>query len=167
MKVNLPSGAWMDVERPKVLRSGHLRIASMALTTIDDKARIGTRLVEITDAAMAIAVQDWSCTGSDDKVLPVPSQDMLSLEDMDPLDFVMLRNHEDVQWIRNELMDIYTKSVTPDDVDNPESPTEPSAASGPGSRADESLPARTAGRAGTKPRRTSGSPSAGAGPRSK
>lgn len=166
MKITFPSGAWADLLPPDQMRSRHIRMMTRSVSGFDEQ-RIGSRLVDMTDGAAAILVQDWSCVGGDGEVLPLPSADLGSLEDMDVGDYLMLINHDFVAEVQKKFTELMTQRVSPDDFADPDSPTEPSAASGPGSRAAKSLPAKTAGRAGTKPKATSGSPSAGAGRRSK
>lgn len=166
MHIDLPSGANAELLAPDQLRSRHVRMATRALSNLGD-ARIGERLVDLNDAAAAIVVTGWSCTGSDGNVLPLPSTDLEVLEDMDPRDYLVLINHEYVGAVRNNVMALMSERVDPSDHADPASPTGPSAESGHGLREIESRPAKTSGRNGTKPRSTSGSPNAGAGPRSK
>lgn len=166
MKIDLPSGAHAELLAPEHLRSRHIRIVTRAISTLSD-ARIGSTLVDLNDAATAIIVTDWSCTGSDGKVLALPSADLTVLEDMDPDDYLVLINHEYVGKVRDRVTGLMSERVDPSDHADPASPTEPSAESGHGLREIESRPAKTSAPRGTKSKATSGSPSAGAGPRSK
>lgn len=166
MRIELPSGAWAELLAPDQLRSKHVRIATRALSQLGD-ARIGSRLVDLNDAAIAIIVTAWSATGSDGKVLALPGADLEVLEDMDPGDYLMLLNHAFVGEVRDRVFDLMSERVDPSDHADPASPTGPSAESGPGLREIESRPVGTSGPASTKRRSTSGSPNGGAGPQHK
>jgi hypothetical protein len=163
MHVELPSGATAELFTG-ALRSGHMRLMSRSITGASLES-VGALLTDNMSGALCIAVTAWTCTGSDGKVLAVPSEDRAVLDDVDPEDYLFLANHDVVTEITKRVGALSRIAVTPDDYEDPASPTEPSDESGPVSRAEPSPPARSAARAGTKRRTTSGTPSAGAGPR--
>jgi hypothetical protein len=167
MKIDLPSGAVVDLLRPDQMRSKHIRLMTKSVSDLGDGRRVGAKLVDLNDGVAAILVQDWNCTGSDGEILPIPSVDLDSLDDMDPDDYLILINHEYVGQVQKKIFALMGERDNPDDHADPESPSGPSGESGLALRAAPSPPKKTAARAGTKRSRTSGSPSAGAGPRSK
>jgi len=165
MKIDLPSGAWADLLPPDKLKAKHQRAVMRAVTSRDQ--RQGGMAVDITDGVIAILVQDWNVTGDDGELLPLPSELFDSIDELTIDDYETLLGHEYVTQVATRLMELRGEKVTPDDYDNPESPSVPSAGSGPGSRAALSPSTGTSGPGGTTRKSTSRSRSAGAGPRKK
>lgn len=174
MKIDLPSGAWADLLAPDKLKAKHQRSVMRAITS--QEQREGGLAVDITDGVIAILVQDWNVTGEKQDpqtgevttvLLPLPSEDFASLDELTIDDYETLLGHEYVKQVATKLMRLRAEKVTPDDYDDPDSPSGPSAGSGPGSRAELSPSTRTAGPGGTKRATTSRSRSAGAGPHKK
>jgi hypothetical protein len=162
MKITLPSGAEAELMPPDKLRAKHMRIMTRAISNAGAQ-RAGAMVVDFTDGAIAIVVQEWTCTDGDDKPLPVPSADWNSLDEMDPFDYLALLNHDFVTEVTKKVAALNAERENPDDYADPASPTAPSDASGPVSRVELSLPASTGAPAGMTPLTISGSPSAGAG----
>lgn len=167
MRIDLPSGAYAELMAPDSLRSKHVRIMTRAISKASMDRRDGDVIIDTTDGSIAVIVQEWSCVGADGKPLPLPSADMAVLDDMDPFDYYALLNHDFVTQVTAKFTKLQSERVDPSDHADPASPTEPSAESGHGLREIESRPAKTSSPRGTKSKATSGSPSAGAGPRSK
>jgi hypothetical protein len=167
MKIDLPSGAWMDLLRPDTMRSKHIRQMTKSVSDLGDGRRVGANIVDLNDGVAAILVQDWNCTGSDGEVLPIPSEDLESLDDMDPDDYLILINHEWIGVVQQKIFTLMGERVTPDDHADPDSPSAPSVESGLALRAAPSPRKKTAAPAGTKRRATSGGPRGTAGPLSK
>lgn len=165
MKIGLPSGAWADLLTPDKLRSRHLRLANRAVTAMDQ--RQGGWLLDMIDGCVAILVQEWSCVDDDGNTLPIPSADLNSLDELTIEDYETLVGHRFVKEINERIIRVRSERVTPDDVEDPDSPTVPSAESGPGSGEEPSPQRTTAALNGTKPSRTSRSRSGGAGHRTK
>jgi hypothetical protein len=165
MKIDLPSGAWADLLAPDKLKSKHLRIVNRAVTKMEQ--RDGGWLLDMIDGAVAIMVQEWSCTDDDGNVLPVPSVNLKSLDELSIEDYETLLQHEFVQEINNRIMKVRSERISPDDVEDPDSPTVPSAESGPGLGEEPSPQKTIVVLNGTKPRSTSRSPKGGTGHRTK
>jgi hypothetical protein len=165
-KMVLPSGEWALLLSPDQLRGRHVRMMTRAISDMGPQ-RQGAVVVDWTDGAVAIAVQEWSCTGPDGQLLPVPSADLASLDEMDGLDYLDLINHRYVTEVRAKLLKLSGERATPDDHEDPASPTAPSGGSGPALRAELSPPDETTGPSGTKSRPSSGSRTGGAGGRKK
>ncbi|HZP55034.1 hypothetical protein [Actinocrinis sp.] len=163
MKIDLPSGAWADLLAPDKLKAKHQRAVMRAVTAQDQ--REGGMAVDLTDGVIAIIIQDWNVTGDNGELLPLPSEKFASLDELTIEDYETLLGHEYVVQVATRLMKLRGERVSPDDWDDPESPSVPSAASGPGSRAERSPSTRTSARSGTKTKSTPGSRSAGAGRR--
>lgn len=175
MKIDLPSGAWADLLTPDKLRAKHYRMAMRAVSDMG-KQRAGALAIDMTDGAIAIMVQDWNVTveRTDEESgqvtlepLPVPSEDFDSIDELEIEDYDKILSHPFVRQIVERLNQLRGEKVTPDDYDDPSSPSAPSSASGPGSRAAASPRTGTSTPSGTTRRSTSGSRSGGAGRRSK
>lgn len=166
MWIELPSGAKADLLEPETLRSKHTRAITRCVSNIGDQ-RIGELVMDLSDGVLAVVVQDWTCTGSDGEVLPIPSADLNSLDDLDSRDYDVLLNHDVTAEVTRRYMTLRTERVSPDDHADPDSPTAPSDASGPALRAATSPRTKTAGPSGTTRRSTSRSLTAGTTPPSK
>jgi hypothetical protein len=163
MKIDLPSGAWADLLAPDKLKAKHMRAVMRAVTNQDQ--REGGMAVDLTDGVIAIIVQDWNVAGDDGELLPLPSEKFSSIEELSYEDYETLLGHEYVALVASRLMKLRAERVSPDDYENPESPSAPSSESGPGSRAAASPRTGTSAPSGTRTRSTPGSRSAGAGRR--
>lgn len=166
MKIDLPSGAWADLLTPDKLKAKHHRTAIRAVSNVEN-TRQGGMAVDMLDGALAIVVQDWDVPGEDGQILPIPSVDFDSIGEMEVEDYEALLAHPFVTQIVKRLQELRGEKVTPDDHDDPSSPSEPSNGSGPGPRAKTSLKAGTSAPSGTTKRSTSGSRTGGAGRQSK
>jgi hypothetical protein len=165
VKIALPSGAWADLLTPDKLKSKHVRLANRAVTKMEQ--RDGGWLLDMIDGCVAIMVQEWSCVDDDGNTLPVPSVNLKSLDELSIEDYETLIGHDFVSEINTRIMKMRAEKITPDDVENPDSPTVPSVESGLDSGAEPS-PRKTTGTVnGTKPRSMSRSRKDGAGPRTK
>lgn len=163
MKIDLPSGAWADLLAPGKLKAKHQRAVMRAITS--QEQREGGFAVDLTDGVIAVIVQDWNAAGDDGGLLPLPSEQFSSIDELSIEDYETLLNHEYVQQVATRLMQLRTEKVSPDDYDDAASPSEPSAESGPGLRAAASRSTKTSARSGTKTRSTPGSRSATTGRR--
>lgn len=175
MKIDLPSGAWADLLTPDKLRAKHYRMAMRAISAMG-KQRAGAAAIDMTDGAIAIMVQDWNITveRKDEESgqvtvepLPVPSEDFDSIDELEIEDYDKILAHPFVRQIVERLNELRGERVSPDDYDDPASPSVPSSESGPASRAQASPRTGTSTRSGTTKRPTSGSRSGGAGRRTK
>lgn len=163
MKITLPSGAWADLLAPDRLKAKHQRAVMRAIT--NQEQRQGGMAVDLTDGVIAILVQDWNAADDDGELLPLPSEQLDSLGELTIEDYETLLGHEYVVQVASRLMQLRSERVSPDDYDDPASPSEPSAESGPGSRAAASRSTTTSSPSGTKTRSTSASRSGGTGRR--
>jgi hypothetical protein len=159
MKIDLPSGACADLLAPDKLKAKHQRAVMRAITNQDQ--REGGMAVDLTDGVIAIIIQDWTVTGDDGELLPLPSEKFSSLDELSIEDYETLLGHEYVVQVATRLMKLRAERVSPDDWNDPASPSVPSSESGPGSRAALSPSAKTSAQSGTKTRSTSTSRSAG------
>lgn len=175
MKIDLPSGAWADLLTPDKMRAKHYRTAMRAISSMG-KQRPGAQAIDMTDGAIAIMVQDWNVTveRKDERsgqvtveALPVPSEDFEALDELEYEDYDTLLNHPFVRQIVQRINEVRGERVSPDDYDDPASPSEPSSESGLAPRATASPRTGTSTPSGTTKRSTSGSRSGGAGRRSK
>jgi hypothetical protein len=161
-KVTLPSGATVELAMPDRLKSGHQRMVSRAISAAEQ--REGAFVLDMTDGALTILIQDWTCVGDDGEVLPIPRQNLRSLEELEPEDYETMLGHQFVTQIISQLMKLRTERVSPDDHEDPNSPSEPSSESKSGSGAARSgTGSRTPN--GTRRNSTSRSRSGGGGPR--
>jgi len=165
VKIDLPSGAWADLLTPDKLKSKHLRLANRAVTMMEQ--RQGGWLLDMIDGCVAILVQEWSCVDDDGKTLPVPSVDLKSLDELTIEDYETLVGHEFVAEVNQRIIKVRSERVSPDDVEDPESPTVPSVESGQGSGAEPLPQKTTTSLNGTKPKSMSRSPKGGTGHRNK
>lgn len=173
MKIDLPSGAWADLLTPDKLRAKHYRMAMRAISDMG-KQRAGAAAIDMTDGAIAIMVQEWNVTveRTDEETgevtvedLPVPSESFDSIDELEIEDYDKILGHPFVRQIVVRLNELRGERVTPDDYDDPASPSGPSSESGHASRAAVSPRTGTSARSGTTRKSTSGSRSGGAGRR--
>ena len=164
MKIDIPSGAWADLLTPDKLKSRHLRQVNRAISQMGD-ARIGSKLLDLVDGCVAIIVQEWSVVDDDGNPLAIPSENFGVLDELSIDDYETLVGHEYVVATSQRILALRAERISPDDVEDPDSPTVPSAASGPGSEGEPSPQKTTATLNGTKPRATSSSRKGGTGHR--
>lgn len=163
MKIDLPSGAWADLLAPDKLKAKHQRAVMRAVTS--QEQREGGMAVDLTDGVIAVIVQDWNAADDDGNLLPLPSEKFASIDELSIEDYETLLGHEYVVQVASRLMQLRSERISPDDYDDPASPSEPSAESGPGSRAAASRSTKSSAPSGTRTRSTPGSRSATAGRR--
>ena len=175
MKIDLPSGAWAELLSPAKLRAKHHQAVMRSITKMEG-AREGALAVDLTEGCVAVVVQDWNVTYEKTNEetgevtierLPVPSEDITSIGELEIGDFETLANHPYVVEVFKKIAAIRGERVDPSDYDDAASPSEPSSGSVPGSRAAASPRTGTSGRSGTTRKSTSASQSAGAGRRKK
>lgn len=135
MKVDLPSGATAELLAPDRLRAKHVRAMTRAISTFT-ASRAGSIVVDVTDGAISIAVLSWTCTDEAGDLLPIPSEDLNSLDEMDAFDYYKILNHEYVTEINRKFTALREERDNPDDYADPDSPTRPSDGSGPVSKAE-------------------------------
>lgn len=165
MQFTLPSGATVELGAPDKLKAKHQRTVTRALSGGED-SRPGALILDLSDGVLGIIVQSWTLTGDDGKPLPIPSEDMDSLDELDIADYEALSSHPLVAEVTTKLMKLRAERVSVDDHADPHSPTEPSGESKPALREDAS-PKTSRTPPGTRQRSTSPSRSGGAGPRKK
>lgn len=120
-RVTLPSGNWIQMRDAKTLRRGDKKKAMSAVT---DTERVMKMAYDMTDGLLAVLIIDWSYE------LPLPSVSPESLELL-PIedDEALMKAIEPARAL------VFPESPEPKDekqlkaaLDNPASPTEPSAA---------------------------------------
>lgn len=163
MEITLPSGAVADLMSPDTLKAKHVRAMTRAISDMSNDQRVGSVVVDLTDGAIAIVVQSWTCVGDDGQVLPIPSVAIASLEELTAFDYYALLNHEYVTEVNRKFLELRSERDNPDDFADPASPTAPSDGSGPVSRVEPSPPVASATPAGMTPLTISGGPSDGVG----
>ena len=132
-----------------------------------DNQRFGGKLLDLVDGCVAILVQDWNVVDDNGNPLPIPSVHLDVLDELSIEDYETLVGHEWVRQTSERILKLRSETITPDDYDKPDSPTEPSAESAPGLREEASPKTATAGLNGTTPKSTLRSRSGGTGTRTK
>lgn len=110
-------GSWVQIRDPHTLKSGDKR---RVLRAIRDNAEAGEVALSMLDAIATVAVEAWSLQ------LPVPSQDIKVLDLMEIGDYDKLSN---LLGPTQEALFPTPVEETPEQAEDPASPTEPSAAS--------------------------------------
>jgi hypothetical protein len=160
--INLPSGATAEMLAPGKLKAKHQRAVTRALSSANQ--REGGFVLDLSDGVLGIVIQSWTCVDEEGQPLPIPSEDLKSLEELELEDYETLLAHPFVAEVSQLLMKYRTEKITADDFDNPNSPSEPSSGSSADLREEQS-PKTSRGRSGTTSKSTSRSQSAGAGRR--
>lgn len=114
MRIDLPSGGWADVKEWDQVRGVKRAIRGVQ----DSDMRLGERANAAHTALMAKIVTAWELPYLPGA--PLPSEDPAVVDDLDDDDNDALEKHLEQVWER-----IQGKPVTPDDVDDPASPTAP------------------------------------------
>lgn len=117
-RITLPSGAWVQLRDPKTLRRGDKKRAMAQVSGDTDK--LMAMAYDMADGLLAVLVIDWSYP------LPVPSESMGSL-DLLPIedDEALMKAIEPARAL---IFPEPANAADPKQVENPASPTEPSAA---------------------------------------
>lgn len=167
LKVTLPSGAWVQLHVPARLKAKHQKAVFGALNPAHEGRDIATML-DLIDGVLAMLITDWSVVGDDDEILPIPSADLDSLGELEIADSEFLQALPCVGKTSTAIMKArQDAAASPDDWDDPSSPTGPSSAAGPRSRVEGKASSGRKATAGRKSASTSGSRTGSAGPRSK
>lgn len=119
-RIALPSGAWVELRDPATLRRGDKKKAlKMVPITEDVEMSLGMQ-IEMADGVLAVMITAWSYE------LPLPvtaaSLELLPMDDGNAL--------EELETIKaaHKLLFPEQPEKTPEQVADPASPTEPSAA---------------------------------------
>jgi hypothetical protein len=117
-RITLPSGNWIQLKDAKTLRRGDKKRALAAVA--GDTEKLMAMAYDMADGLLAVLVIDWSYD------LPIPSQSLESL-DLLPIedDEALMKAIEPAQAL------VFPQPANPADpkqVEDPASPTEPSAA---------------------------------------
>lgn len=164
---DLPSGAWVELVAPGRLKAKHHRTVMRALKSDDD--RVGGQAVDLVDGVLAMLIRAWSVTGDDGEVLPIPSLDLDSIDELELEDYEALLAIPLVGVTTKRISDARSAAaadrVTPDDWDDESSPTAPSDAAKQRSRAASAPSSGRPGTPGATSRKTSGGRTASGGRR--
>ena len=148
IRAELPSGAWADLLPPDKLKAKHVRAVTRAITSLKSD-RIGALASDMNEGILAMIIQNWSCVDDDGKILPLPSLDIESLGELGFEDYDVLNNHDITAEVTRRYWALRTEKVTPDEHEDPDSPTAPSDASEPALREERSPSTEIAGPIGT------------------
>lgn len=118
-RISLPSGNWVELRDPAELRRGDKKRALRMVEISEDGAlTLGTQ-IEMADGVLAVLIAAWSYA------LPLPvTAESLEMLPMDDGNF--LEEHELVQAAHKMLFP-GAPELTPEQLADPASPTEPSA----------------------------------------
>lgn len=122
--LTLPSGATATLRDPETLRAKHKKQVYKAISHAEQRA--GATAIDMLDGCIAVLVTAWTCTDEDGAALPLPSEDIEAIDEMDGDDYEALTAHPAVTSLAKRVTQ--ARKVTPDDHADPTSPTEPSAA---------------------------------------
>ena len=116
-RITLPSGNWIQLRDAKTLRRGDKK---RAISMVTDTDKVVQMAYEMTDGLLAVLVMDWSYE------LPLPgtsleSLDLLPIEDDDAL-------MKAIEPARLLVFPDQPNPADPKQVEDPASPTVPSAA---------------------------------------
>jgi len=109
-------GSWVQIRDPHMLKSGDKRAV---LRAIRDNAEAGEVALSMLDAIATVAIEAWSLQ------LPVPSQDLKVLDMMEIADYDKLST---LLGPTQDALFPTPVEETPEQTEDPASPTEPSAA---------------------------------------
>lgn len=167
IKVTVPSGAWVQLHVPARLKAKHQKAVFSALDPAHKDREVASML-DLIDGVLAMLITDWSVVGDDGEILPIPSADLDSLGELEIADSEFLQALPCVGSTAATVIKARRDAVaSPDDWDDPSSPTAPSSAPGPRSRVEAKASAGRKATRGKTSSNTSGSPTGSAGPRSK
>lgn len=122
--LTLPSGATATLRDPETLRAKHKKQVYKAISHVEQ--RVGATAVDMLDGCIAVLVTAWTCTDEDGQPLPIPSEDIEAIDEIDADDYEALTTHPSITALAERVSK--ARTVTPDDHADPTSPTEPSAA---------------------------------------
>jgi hypothetical protein len=108
--------SWVQLRDPHTLKSGDKR---RVLRAIRDTEEAGAVALSMLDAITVVAIEAWSLQ------LPIPAQDVTALDLMEISDYDML---SDLLGPTQEALFPTPVEDTPEQQEDPASPTEPSAA---------------------------------------
>lgn len=131
-RLELPSGAYAEMRDPGPLKAKHRKQVARAL---HDSDRAGGFMVDLVDGAIAVLVTEWDvCDPETGQPLPLPAVDLASLEEIADDDYEALCADPLVDAFTRRIMKARTGvDTSPDNHDDPASPTGLSAASTPAS----------------------------------
>lgn len=127
-KITLPSGGWIQVRDPKSYRSRDKKAIMCGVKGSADELGVAQFGIGLTDFLIETMITDWSLPYGED--WPIPR---LSERDKDTgtpvvLDDLEIPDYDKIMDVANEVRAlIFPGQVTPDDYDNPASPTPPAA----------------------------------------
>jgi hypothetical protein len=164
-RLKLPSGAYAEMRDPNILKAKHRK---QMMRAIKDGDRLGGTLVDSIDGIIAILVVDWDVSDPETgEPLPLPSVSLDSLDELADDDYEALCADPSVKTLTQRIFKARTGIAdNPDGHDDPASPTEPSAASTPGSTEGSRKPAARSPKS-TSSLKSSGSRSATTGTKTK
>jgi hypothetical protein len=110
-------GSWVQLRDPHTLKSGDKR---RVLRAIRDNQEAGEVALTMLDAIATVAVEAWSLP------LPVPSADVAALDLMEIADYDRLSDL--LGPTQTALFPVPVNPESPEQIEDEESPTEPSAA---------------------------------------
>lgn len=130
-KVTLPSGAWAMFRDVTKLRSKHRNMVLEAGERAEDAAGRGTGLAQlkrgfaVTQVLLSFLVLSWHIPyerdpDDPDQTWMLPSADPTAVDDLKSEDYTAL-----MEALAPARAILFPKAPTPDDHDNPASPTEP------------------------------------------
>jgi hypothetical protein len=167
-RVELPSGAYAELRDPGSLKAKHRK---QIMRAMNDADRMGSFAVDMVDGSLAVLIVDWDvCDPDTGEQLPLPSEDLKSLEECSDTDYEALAAEPMVGEFTSRVLQARMRSMAaaddPDGYDDPASPTAPSGGSMPGSTEGSRKPG-TPSRKSTSSTKPSGSRSGTAGTKTK
>jgi hypothetical protein len=122
MRYNLPSGGWVEIRDPKLLKARD-RKAVVRGVQDPEEGHTMARVVDMSDGIAAMMITAWKLPYLPDAVLP--SQDLSLLDEMTIEDDSALQGTPEML----EAARLFQPTKPdPSDYDNPDSPTEPASA---------------------------------------
>ncbi|WP_128381275.1 hypothetical protein [Streptomyces cavernae] len=110
-------GSWVQLRDPRTLKSGDKR---RVLRAIRDTGETGEVALSMLDAIAIVAIETWSLA------LPVPAVDVAALDLMEIADYDKLSDL--LAPTQEALFPTPVDAESPEQAEDPQSPTEPSAA---------------------------------------
>jgi hypothetical protein len=123
MRYNLPSGGWVEIRDPKLLKARDRKTVMRSMQD-PEEGHMLTFAVDMTDGIAAVMVEDWKIPYLPDDA-PLPSQNLAILDDLSIADESALQALPEML----EAAKLFKPGKPdPSDYDNPDSPTEPASA---------------------------------------
>jgi len=116
-RITLPSGGWVELRDYRELRAGDKKRILRGIK--DGQSQVGSAL-DVTDGIIAMLVTNWEIPGME--ALPVPSASLESIELLTIADYDAL-----VAAVGPAAQALMPKAPSPDQADDPKSPTPPAA----------------------------------------